>query len=64
MSDLLRALKEDALRMEDIAADCGRVLREPYIGDQNRIERYLWAIAVAVLHLLLEAIKRKDGANG
>ena len=64
MSDLLRALKEDALRMEDIAADCGRVLREPYIGDQNRIERYLWAIAVAVLHLLQSEIKRRESANG
>lgn len=57
---LIDALKEDMSRMEEIACDCGRVLREPYLGGQDRIERYLWAFAVLGLHVV-QWILRKEG---
>lgn len=60
---MIDALKEDAQRMEDIAADCGRVLREPYQGDQDRIERYLWALSVLGLHVA-QWILKKEKSDG
>lgn len=55
------AMMDDMRRMEDIAADCGvRANASPYIGDSPKTDRFFWAVAVAVLHLLLAEIKRRE----
>lgn len=55
------AMMDDMRRMEDIAADCGvRANASPYIGDSKKTDRFFWAVAVAVLHLLLAEIKRRE----
>lgn len=63
MSDILRALKEDAQRMEDISIEAGyRIKGLPVRGKTP--SQVQWAVAVAVLHLLQAEIKRREGKNG
>lgn len=57
---ILNALKDDARRMEDIACECAPALREPYHNDDGKTQRFLWAMAVAILHLLTAEIKRGE----
>ena len=53
------AMMEDAQRMEDIAREAGyRIKGYPVRGKTP--SQVQWAIAVAVLHLLLAEIKRRE----
>lgn len=62
MSDLLRALKEDAERMEDISIEAGyRIKGLPARGKTP--SQVQWAVAVAVLHLLQAEIRRMERRN-
>ena len=55
----IQMFEEDERRMREIAEDCGRVLKEPYVGNQDRIERYLWALSVLGLHIARWIIRRE-----
>lgn len=58
-SSLIRAMKDDMKRMEDIAIEAGfRVKGQPVRGKTP--SQVQWAIAVAVLHLLQAEIKRGE----
>lgn len=59
MSDLLRALKEDAQRMEDISIEAGYRMKG-YAVRGKTPSRMEWEIAVAVLHLLQAEIRRRE----
>lgn len=59
MSDLLRALKEDAQRMEDISIEAGFRIKG-YAVRGKTPSQVQWAVAVAVLHLLKAEIKRLE----
>lgn len=59
MNDLLRALKEDAQRMEDISIEAGLRMKG-YAVRGKTPSRMEWEIAVAVLHLLQAEIKRRE----
>ncbi len=59
MSDLLRALKEDAQRMEDISIEAGFRIKG-YAVRGKTPSQVQWAIAVAVLHLLQAEIRRME----
>lgn len=63
MSDLLKALKEDAQRMEDISIEAGLRIKG-YAVRGKTPSRMEWEIAVAVLHLLQAEIKRMEAKNG
>lgn len=62
MSNLLRALKEDAQRMEDIACEAGYRVKG-YAVRGKTPSQVQWAVAVAVLHLLQAEIKRREKVN-
>ena len=59
MSDLLRALKEDAQHMEDISIEAGYRMKG-YAVRGKTPSRMEWEIAVAVLHLLQAEIRRRE----
>lgn len=62
MSDLLRALKEDAQRMEDISIEAGYRIKG-YAVRGKTPSQVQWAVAVAVLHLLNAEIRRMEKRN-
>lgn len=62
MSDLLRALKEDAQRMEDISIEAGFRIKG-YAVRGKTPSQVQWAVAVAVLHLLQAEIRRMEKRN-
>lgn len=59
MSDLLRALKDDLRRMEDIAIEAGFRVKGFAVRGKTP-SQVQWAIAVAVQHLLEAEIKRRE----
>lgn len=62
MSDQLRALKEDAQRMEDISIEAGYRIKG-YAVRGKTPSQVQWAVAVAVLHLLQAEIRRMEKRN-
>lgn len=46
------ALVNDLNNMEDISIVCGKALHSPFEKDGSITDRFLWAISVAVIHLL------------
>lgn len=58
-SPMLRALKEDAKRMEDVACEAGYRIKG-YAVKGKTPSQVQWAVAVAVLHLLQVEIKRGE----
>ena len=59
MNDILKALKDDAQRMENISIEAGyRIKGYPVRGQTP--SQVQWAVAVAVLDLLKAEIKRME----
>lgn len=56
---MIKSLKEDAQRMEDIACEAGYRIKG-YAVRGKTPSQVQWAIAVAVLHLLQAEIKRGE----
>ena len=56
----LDALKEDMKRMDAIAEDCGmRAATVPYVGNSKMTDRYFWAVAVTLLHVVQWILRRE-----
>lgn len=54
---LIDALREDMRRMDEISSDCGLHMAGPYKNDE-RTEQYMWAFAVALLHIITLILKK------
>lgn len=59
MSELIRAMKDDMKRMEDISIEAGYRIKG-YAVRGKTPSQVQWAVAVAVLHLLQAEIKRRE----